>query len=67
MKTEKKFKLSPGCKFLDRINGVVYVVREVSPKLIIYRSDEGQPELSVCSCTPDHFETRMKNRTFEVV
>lgn len=67
MKDEKKFKLVVGNKFVDRSTGVVYVVRDVSPRLIIYRSDEGQKEISSCSCSADTFETKVKNRSFEIV
>lgn len=67
MKTEKKFKLEVGCKFTDRTSGIVYVVRDVSPRLIIYRSAEGQREVSSCSCAPALFEAKIKNRTFEIM
>ena len=67
MKSEKKIALSVGCKFADRSNGVVYVVRDISPSLIIYRSADGQAEISSCSCSPAIFESKLKNRVFEIM
>lgn len=67
MKLEKKIALSVGCKFTDRTNGVIYVVRDISPGLIIYRSADGQAEVSSCSCSPAVFESKLKNRVFEIM
>jgi hypothetical protein len=63
----KKFKVEQGCKFVDKSTGIAYIVRDVSPKTILYRSIDGQGELSSCACSTQLFETKLQNRVFEIV
>jgi hypothetical protein len=64
---QKKFKVHQGCKFVDKATGISYIVREVSPKTILYRSIEGQRETSSCACSSQIFEAKLQNRSFEIL
>lgn len=63
----KKFRIAPGCKFVDRVTGISYIVRSADTKMVMYRSADGQGEVSSCACNATHFEAKLKNRTFEIL
>jgi hypothetical protein len=68
MNTDKnKFRIYPGCRFVERNTGTVYIVREVSPKTVMYRTVDGQKEFSSCACSAKLFESKVQNKAFEII
>lgn len=68
MKSEPKKKtVYPGIKFRERTSETVFEVVSVDDKMVSYRSDHGQAEISFGTCPLGTFETRLSNRDLEIV
>lgn len=65
-KTNSKFKVTAGVKFLDRSTGVTYAVRSVDSSAVLFGS-AGGPKVSYGTCAISKFESQLANRVFEIV